>query len=242
MNVLAIKTGLSGVQTLYYPLGNQNQNIKIRDTENMKPSRLGIALIVSGPSGAGKSTVCNLLRERHPELKFSVSCTTREPRKGEIDGKDYHFIGKKEFQRRVENNEFLEHANVHGNLYGTLRSEIIERVTAGQDVLLDIDVQGALQIRESSKKYSLLEKCSECVFLGPPSFEELERRLRSRDTEKEESIRKRLDDAKSELDHWKDYDYLIVNRDLEQAVKDMDNLIEMLHKSTKRLEDSGFYH
>jgi guanylate kinase len=207
----------------------------------MKTPRLGIALIVSGPSGAGKSTVCNLLRKRHPELEFSVSCTTREPRKGEIDGKDYHFIDKEEFQRRVKNNEFLEHADVHGNLYGTLKNEIINRVEAGKDVLLDIDVQGAIQVKASSKKYALLGKCSECVFLGPPSFEELERRLRSRGTEKEASICKRLDDAKSELGHWKDYDYLIINEDAEQAAKDMENLIEMLHKSTKRLEDAGFF-
>ena len=207
----------------------------------MKTPRLGIALIVSGPSGAGKSTVCNSLRKRHPELEFSVSCTTREPRRGEVDGKDYHFIDKMEFQRRVENDEFLEYADVHGNFYGTLKSEIMDRVEAGKDVLLDIDVQGALQVKESSKKYSLLGKCSESVFLGPPSFDELERRLRSRGTEKEESIRKRLDDAKSELDHWKDYDYLIINKDVEQAVKDMENLIEMLHKSTKRLEDAGFF-
>ena len=207
----------------------------------MKTSRLGIALIVSGPSGAGKSTVCNRLRRRHPELEFSVSCTTREPRNGEIDGKDYHFIDKKEFQRRVENNEFLEHADVHGNFYGTLKSEIIARVEAGKDVLLDIDVQGAVQVRKSSKKKSLIGKCSEYVFLGPPSFEELERRLRSRGTEKEESIRKRLDNAKSELEHWKNYDYLIINKDVEQAVKDMENLIAMLHKSTKRMEDAGFF-
>ncbi|MCX6983644.1 MAG: guanylate kinase [Lentisphaerae bacterium] len=207
----------------------------------MKTPRLGIALIVSGPSGAGKSTVCNLLRQRHPELEFSVSCTTREPRKGETDGKDYHFIDKKEFQRRAKNNEFLEHADVHGNLYGTLKNEIINRVEAGKDVLLDIDVQGALQVKASSKKYEILGKCSECVFLGPPSLEELEKRLRSRGTEKEASIRKRLDDAKSELGHWKDYNYLIINEDVEQAVKDMVNLIEMLHKSTKRLGDAGFF-
>jgi guanylate kinase len=207
----------------------------------MITSRLGIALIVSGPSGAGKSTVCKRLRQRRPGLEFSVSCTTREPRKGEIDGKDYHFIDRAEFQRRVENGEFLEHADVHGNFYGTLKSEIIGRVEAGKDVLLDIDVQGVLQVRESSKNNSLLGKCSECVFLAAPSFEELERRLRSRGTEKEESIRKRLDNAKSELAHWRDYDYLIINKDVEQAVKDMENLIEMLHNSTKRLEDAGFF-
>ncbi|HBC87492.1 MAG TPA: guanylate kinase [Lentisphaeria bacterium] len=207
----------------------------------MKPPRLGIALIVSGPSGAGKSTVCNMLREKHPELCFSVSCATRKPRKTEVEGKDYYFLTKNEFQQKIKNNEFLEYAEVHGNMYGTLKTEILERVRAGKDILLDIDVQGAFQIRESSKKYSLLAKCTEFIFLGPPSFEELERRLRSRASDSEEAIRKRLDDAKSELDHWRDYDYLIINKDVEETVKDMEKLIDMLHKSTKRLEDSGFY-
>ncbi|MFZ2654469.1 MAG: guanylate kinase [Victivallales bacterium] len=207
----------------------------------MKPPRLGIAMILSGPSGAGKSTVCNLLRQRNPELCFSVSCTTREPRKGEVDGKDYYFIGQKDFQRKIKNNEFIEHAEVHGNFYGTLKSEIIERVRAGKDVLLDIDVQGAFQVREASKQYSLLSKCTEFVFLGPPSFDELERRLRGRGTEKEEVIRKRLETAKSELDHWRDYDYLIINKEVEHTVKDLEEMFDLLHKSTKRLEDSGFY-
>ncbi len=207
----------------------------------MKPPRLGIALIVSGPSGAGKSTVCSLIRERHPEICFSVSCTTRSPRKGEVDGQDYYFLAKNEFQRKIKNNEFLEYAEVHGNFYGTLKTEILERVRAGKDVILDIDVQGAFQVKDSSRKYSLLGKCVECVFLGPPSYEELEHRLRSRATDSEEAIRKRLDDAKSELDHWRDYDYLIINKEIEQAVKDMEELIDVLHKSTKRLQDSGFY-
>ncbi len=207
----------------------------------MKPPRLGIAIILSGPSGAGKSTVTNLLRQRNPDLCFSVSCTTREPRNGEVDGKDYYFIDKKDFQRNIRDNEFIEHAEVHGNFYGTLKSEIIERVRAGKDVILDIDVQGAFQIRKCSKQYSLLARCTELVFLGPPSFDELERRLRGRKTEKEDVIRKRLETAKLELDHWRDYDYLVINKEVEQTVKDMETLIDILHKSTKRLEDSGFY-
>ncbi|OGV60145.1 MAG: guanylate kinase [Lentisphaerae bacterium GWF2_50_93] len=207
----------------------------------MKPPRLGIAMILSGPSGAGKSTVCNLLRQRNPGLCFSVSCTTREPRNGEVDGRDYYFIDQKNFQRKIKNNEFVEYAEVHGNFYGTLKSEIIERVRAGKDVLLDIDIQGAFHIRESSKQYSLLEKCTEFVFLGPPSFGELEKRLRGRGTEKEEVIMKRLETAKSELDHWRDYDYLVINKEVEQTVKDLETLFDILHKSTKRLEDSGFY-
>jgi len=207
----------------------------------MKPPRLGIALILSGPSGAGKSTVTELIRRRNPEICFSISCTTREPRKGEADGKDYYFIDQKEFQRRVKNNEFVEHAEVHGNFYGTLKSEIIERVRAGRDVILDIDIQGAFQIREQARQYSLLAKCTEFVFLGPPSFDELERRLRGRGTDKEDVIKKRLETAKSELDHWRDYDYLFINKEVEQTVKDLESLIDILHKSTKRLEDSGFY-
>jgi guanylate kinase len=220
------------------PVQSLSDNLVRKD---FRREYLGIALVVSGPSGAGKSTVCNSLLKKHPELEFSVSCTTREPRSGEIDGKDYHFIDKSEFQRRIDKGEFLEYADVHGNFYGTLKSEIIGHVNAGKDVLLDIDVQGALQVKKISEAYLLLGKCLEFVFLGPPSFEELERRLRSRNTEKEETIRKRLANAKSELSHWKDYGYLIINNEVEQAVKDMENLIDMLHKSTKRMEDAGFF-
>ncbi len=206
-----------------------------------KPPRLGIALIVSGPSGAGKSTVCQALRKIKGDLHFSVSCTTREPRPGEKDGIEYYFIGNDEFKRRIENDEFIEHADVHGHLYGTLRKEVIDFVKKGRDVLLDIDVQGAMQIRSKTENDEVLRSSTEFVFIGPPNFTELERRLRSRATETEDAIRTRLENARKELDCWDKYDYLLINKDIDKTVEDLKCLLDILHKSTKRLEDSGFY-
>lgn len=206
-----------------------------------KPPRLGIALIVSGPSGAGKSSVCSELRRMENSLHFSVSCTTRSPRPNEVDGKDYFFLSKENFLHKIQKDEFIEHAEVHGNLYGTLKKEILDYVVKGTDVLLDIDVQGAMQIKKRAQNDPILSRCIELVFIGPPSFSELERRLRMRGTESEEAIANRLKNAKQELDYWNKYDYLIINKILEKTVQDMHSLLDILHKSTKRLEDSGFY-
>ena len=118
----------------------------------MGNQRLGSAIIVSGPSGVGKSTVCGKVRENMPDLKFSISCTTRQPRTGEVDGVHYYFITREEFEKRIANDEFIEYARVFDNIYGTLASEVIERVQRGEDVFLDIDVQGALQIRAAAEK------------------------------------------------------------------------------------------
>lgn len=201
-----------------------------------KTPRLGIALIVSGPSGAGKSTVCNGLRKQKKDLYFSVSCTTRKARHGEKNGEHYYFIDKKEFESKIRANEFLEYAEVHGNYYGTLRCEVIDKIKSGTDVLLDIDVQGAMQIKNTAKNDPLLSLCAEFVFISPPDFKELERRLRSRGTETEEVIKGRLKDAKIELDFWKEYDFFLVNGDIEKTITDLRNLLDVLHKSAKRLK------
>ncbi len=211
------------------------------NSQRKKPARLGIALIVSGPSGTGKSTVCDELKNLEPDMIFSVSCTTRKPRPGEENTREYYFISEEEFKSKVEKNLFIEYAEVHGNYYGTLRSEIIDRVSTGKDVLLDIDVQGAMQIKEYAENDEILSKSLELVFIGPPNFEELEHRLRSRATESEESIRIRLDNAKSELDKWHEYGFLVINKELDKAVADMKAFLDVMHKSTKRLKDSGFY-
>jgi guanylate kinase len=197
-----------------------------------KGAKFGLALIISGPSGTGKSTVCDLVRERYPGLQFSISCTTRSPRGGEVDGKEYHFLSKDEFAAKVADNQFIEHATVHGNSYGTLRSEIFDRVNKGEDVLLDIDVQGAMQINEYIKNDPVLAKCIKSLFIAPPSFAVLENRLRSRATDSPEAISVRLKNAKDELEKQDEYDFVIINNELDKAVDDMENLINSLRNSS----------
>ena len=165
----------------------------------------GVLFVFSGPSGVGKGTLkAKLFEEFAGKIAYSVSATTRGPREGEVDGKDYFFITRQEFERRVQNNEFLEHAVFAGNCYGTPRAYVEKLLNSGMNVVLEIDVQGALQVMKSMP---------ECVsiFILPPSFEELERRLRGRGTETEEKICQRLETAKRELPYAPKYDYQIVN-------------------------------
>jgi guanylate kinase len=199
-----------------------------------------VILIVSGPSGTGKTTVCTRVREEMPELKFSVSCTTRAPRAGEQHGRDYYFLSREEFKRRIDNGEFIEYAEVFSNYYGTLKSEVIDRVEQGEDVFLDIDIQGAMQIRQCSQQDPLLGNCCEFIFIAPPSLEELEKRLRRRASDSEEQIMQRLGKSKLEISYWKHYDYLVINDRLDAAVEDMKSLIRMTRKATKRLEEGLF--
>ena len=165
----------------------------------------GVLFVFSGPSGVGKGTLkAKLFEEFAGKIAYSVSATTRGPREGEVDGKDYFFITRQEFENRVQNNEFLEHAVFAGNCYGTPRAYVEKLLNSGMNVVLEIDVQGALQVMQSMP---------ECVsiFILPPSFEELERRLRGRGTETEEKICQRLETAKREFPYAPKYDYQIVN-------------------------------
>lgn len=167
--------------------------------------------VVSGPSGAGKGTLLAKVREQMPDLGLTVSATTREPREGELDGVSYHFLSEGEFSRRVDADEFLEWANVHGHRYGTLRSEVDKNLAAGHSVVLEIDVQGALNVRKAYPDCVL-------VFIEPPSMEVLEERLRGRGTESEADVELRLADARDEMALAPRYDERIVNDDLTTAV------------------------
>lgn len=198
-------------------------------------SSLGVALFVSGPSGAGKTTVCDKLLEEKKDLHFSISCTTRPPRKGEVHGEDYYFISAEEFKEKVENDEFIEYAEVHDNYYGTLKTEVTDRVSQGQDVLIDIDVQGMKQIKEAMQGDELLLKTSTFVFIAPPSYSELEKRLRKRATETESIISKRLLNARKELKAWKEYTYLVVNDEVDKAVSRLMSVMEAVCIRTERL-------
>ena len=204
------------------------------NTSSDAPARTGMVLILSGPSGSGKSTIYKAAIGNLGGIEFSVSCTTRQPRPGEVDGHDYYFISREKFDALVAENAFAEHAEVHGNCYGTLKSELLDRVRRGIDVLLDIDVQGAAQLRALCSDSSEFCEACEFIFIMPPSFEELERRLRARGTETEESILRRLANAKGEMEHAHEYDHIIVNDDLARAVKEFTDLILGLRNHPKR--------
>lgn len=176
-------------------------------------SRYGILFVVSAPSGAGKSTLCDALRQT-PDFTYSVSCTTRPPRAGEIDGEDYHFLSEAEFAERLTAGEFLEHANVHGKFYGTLRDPILSNLHDGVDVLIDIDTQGAAAIRAFDDAF--VRQALADVFIMPPDLEELRRRLTKRGTETEEQIEVRLQTAAREMELWRDYRYTIISRSVEE--------------------------
>ena len=190
----------------------------------MHKGKRGVLFVFSGPSGVGKGTLkAKLFEELADRIAYSVSATTRGPREGEVDGKDYFFISRQEFERRVKNNEFLEHAEFAGNCYGTPRAYVEKLLDSGMNVVLEIDVQGALQVMKS------MPECVS-VFILPPSFEELEHRLRGRGTETEEKVRERLETAKRELPYAPQYDYQIVNGgDIEAAYQ---SLREVFLKST----------
>ncbi|MBT8046207.1 MAG: guanylate kinase [Pontiella sp.] len=192
-----------------------------------RPAR-PLMLVVSAPSGAGKSTLCNRLVEEFPNISYSISCTTREPRGEEKDGVHYFFLSKKEFKERARNGEFLEYAKVHGNFYGTLEDTVLFAMEEGRHVLLDIDVQGAKQIRQSLAQLDPrhpIRRGFTDIFISPPSFEELERRLRGRATDKEKVIRKRLQNAKDEMAFASEYSHQIINDDLEAAYQELRNVI-----------------
>lgn len=210
----------------------------ISNQENVK--KAGVVLIVSGPSGAGKSSICSAVMKDDPNIRFSISCTTRNPRGAEEHGKEYYFLTKEDFQKRIENNEFIEYAEVYGNYYGTLKSEVSDKIKQGCDVLLDIDVQGAVQLKKRAANDDFLANLIELIFIVPPSYTVLENRLRSRKTDAEEAVLKRLDTSKKEIAFWREYDYVIINDDMQKAVNDMKSVLSSIHLKTKHLENINF--
>ncbi|WP_226795580.1 guanylate kinase [Altererythrobacter sp. CC-YST694] len=193
--------------------------------------RRGLMFILSSPSGAGKTTIARKILERVPGIAMSVSVTTRPMRPGEVDGKDYHFVDRPTFDRMVEEEEFLEWAEVFGNCYGTPKAQIKAGLRAGQDFLFDIDWQGTQQL------YQRMEVDVVRVFLLPPSIEELEGRLRARATDAEEVIRSRMDRARSEISHWDGYDYVVINEDVEGCFEKVRGILEA--ERLKRMRQTG---
>ncbi len=188
----------------------------------------GDLFIVSAPSGAGKTTLLKLLFKELDNLGFSVSHTTRAPRQGEVDGLDYYFVTDQEFSEMVERDLFLEWAWVHNHRYGTSKKEVDRLLSKGKDVILDIDVQGALNVKKKIPQAVL-------VFILPPSIEELERRLRTRGTESEEEIALRLKNAKDEIKEVKNYEFVVVNADLKEAMLRLKSIIISFRQRKERV-------
>ena len=185
-----------------------------------EPSGRGILLIVSSPSGAGKTTLSRLLIERMPGLKLSVSATTRPMRPGEVDGRDYHFIDNAKFDLMLKRNELLESAVVFENRYGTPRVPVEAALSAGQDVLFDIDWQGTQQLREKARADVV------SVFILPPSAADLEKRLHSRAQDSDDVIRGRMSRASHEMSHWAEYDYIVINHNIDEAFAEVQSILK----------------
>jgi len=178
----------------------------------------GLLLVISGPSGAGKGTICKEIMSKHPHISYSVSATTREPRKGEVDGVNYHFLSKERFEEMLQRGDFLEWAKVYDNYYGTPKEKVMKYLKEGEDIVLEIDIQGALQIKQDFPDGIF-------IFIVPPSLEELKERIVNRGTDSEEVIKKRLSSVHEELGYVDKYDYVILNDDVENAAKKMESII-----------------
>lgn len=187
---------------------------------SVKPRRRGLLLILSSPSGAGKSTLSRRLLEADPEVRFSISATTRPPRPGEQEGQDYFFKSRREFEAMVGAGEMLEHAEVFGNLYGTPRAPVEAAIARGQDVLFDVDWQGGQQIRHSTLRDAVVS-----VFILPPSIAELESRLRARGLDTDRVVAERMARSRDEISHWAEYDYVLINENLAQCEAELKAII-----------------
>ena len=195
-------------------------------------TRTGILFVVSAPSGAGKTTLCDALRQT-PDFVYSVSCTTRPPRAGEIEGEDYQFISEPDFLARVRAGEFLEHAKVHEHYYGTLRKPLVANLQNGVDVLIDVDIQGAAAIRAFDDPTIRAALCD--VFIMPPDLDELRRRLTKRGTETPQQIESRIVTAAREMELWRDYRYTIISKSMEEDLQKFRHIMGAERYLSRRL-------
>ncbi|WP_244833226.1 guanylate kinase [Clostridium sp. BJN0001] len=184
----------------------------------MMNKKKGLLIVISGPSGAGKGTICKALLEKRKDLNLSVSATTREPRAGEKDGINYYFLTKDEFKQRIDDGDFLEYATVYKNFYGTPKSNVEKKLEDGKDVILEIDIQGALKVKENIEEGIF-------IFILPPSMEELKNRIIKRGSETEESLMLRFKSAYKEINFVSKYNYAVVNDEIDEAVSKIESII-----------------
>mgnify|MGYP006103499925 FL=1 len=198
---------------------------------NDSNKKKGVMLVLSSPSGAGKSSICKSLMSLDTNLSLSISTTTRKKRPNENSGEDYFFVSTKKFKEMLSNNHFLEHASVFDNYYGTDKSLVEKKINNGEDLIFDIDWQGAQQLREKMREDIV------SIFILPPNKKELERRLKSRGQDSAEVVKKRMDGASAEITHWAEYDYVVINEDLNQSVKAV--LVILKAERMKRTRQEG---
>ncbi|MEE8536035.1 MAG: guanylate kinase [Kiloniellales bacterium] len=198
-------------------------------SEDTPIHRRGLMLVLSSPSGAGKTTITREILDRDDNLSLSVSATTRPKRPGEVEGQDYFFVAEEEFGLKVNRHELLEHATVFGNLYGTPRAPVEEALAAGRDVLFDVDWQGTQQLKINARDDLV------SIFILPPPYSELEDRLRRRAQDSEDVVRRRMAMARGEMSHWHEYDYIIINRDVEDSVASARSILD----AERLLRDPG---
>jgi len=194
----------------------------------MKKKSRQLFIVVSAPSGAGKTSLCEKLLERDKHIRYSVSCTTRKPREGEVDGEHYHFMSRKDFEAKIAKDDFLEYAEVHGNYYGTLKDTVTASMNAGYDVLMDLDVQGAQSIRKLVSElegHELIRNGFFDLFIAPPSLQDLRARIVHRGKDSVETIETRMANAEAEMNHWHEYAYMLINDSFDVSLKQLEAIV-----------------